>query len=48
MSEPAAQQRGGEAELTLAEVAERAGVAPQTVRRWVQQGLVPGYAGRRL
>ena len=36
-------------ELTLAQVAARAGVSPATVRRWVQMGLVPGYegAGRR-
>jgi adenylate cyclase len=33
-------------ELTLAEVAARAGVSTGTVRRWVQMGLVPGYRGR--
>ena len=33
------------AELTLAQVAARAGVSPATVRRWVGKGLVPGYAG---
>ncbi len=33
-------------ELTLAQVAARAGVSAATVRRWVQKGLVPGYDGR--
>lgn len=33
-------------ELTLAQVAARAGVSPGTVRRWVEKGLVPGYEGR--
>jgi adenylate cyclase len=33
-------------ELTLAQVAARAGVAPATVRRWLAIGLVPGYDGR--
>ena len=33
-------------ELTLAEVAEQAGVAPATVRGWLAKGLVPGYDGR--
>jgi adenylate cyclase len=32
-------------ELTLAQVAARAGVSPATVNRWVKKGLVPGYAG---
>ena len=32
-------------ELTLAQVAARAGVSPGTVTRWVQKGLVPGYDG---
>jgi adenylate cyclase len=32
-------------ELTLAQVAARAGVSPQTVRRWVAGGLIPGYDG---
>jgi adenylate cyclase len=32
-------------ELTLAQVAARAGVAPATVRRWVDGGLIPGYDG---
>jgi adenylate cyclase len=35
----------GPVELTLAQVAARAGVTPKTVRRWVQRGLVPGYEG---
>jgi adenylate cyclase len=33
------------AELTLAQVAARAGTSPGTVRRWVARGLVPGYDG---
>ena len=33
-------------ELTLAQVAVRAGVSQATVRRWLQKGLVPGYDGR--
>jgi adenylate cyclase len=32
-------------ELTLAQVAARAGVSPGTVTRWVGKGLVPGYDG---
>jgi adenylate cyclase len=32
-------------ELTLAQVAARAGVSPATVRRWVRLGLVPGHDG---
>jgi adenylate cyclase len=32
-------------ELTLAQVASRAGVSPATVPRWVNRGLVPGYEG---
>lgn len=36
---------GEPAELTLAQVAARAGVSPATVRRWVEKGLVPGYVG---
>lgn len=32
-------------ELTLAHVAERAGVSVATVRRWVKEGLVPQYEG---
>ena len=31
--------------LTLAQVAAHAGVSRETVRRWVQKGLVPGYEG---
>jgi adenylate cyclase len=33
-------------ELTLAQVAARAGVTAATVRRWVKEGLVPQYEGR--
>ncbi|MGO9249655.1 MAG: adenylate/guanylate cyclase domain-containing protein [Solirubrobacteraceae bacterium] len=33
------------AELTLKQVAARAGVTPATVRRWVGEGLVPQYEG---
>jgi adenylate cyclase len=32
--------------LALAVVAERAGVSPATVRRWVREGLIPQYDGR--
>jgi adenylate cyclase len=32
-------------ELTLAQVAQRAGVSAGTVRRWVREGLVPQYEG---
>jgi adenylate cyclase len=32
-------------ELTLAQVAARAGVSTGTVTRWVQKGLVPGFDG---
>jgi adenylate cyclase len=32
-------------ELTLAQVATRAGVSAATVRRWVKEGLVPQYEG---
>jgi adenylate cyclase len=32
-------------ELTLAQVAARAGVSPATVKRWVAIGLIPGYQG---
>src|SRR5438270_13159539 len=31
--------------LTLTEAAERAGVAPATLRRWLRQGLIPDYDG---
>ncbi|HEY1458038.1 MAG TPA: adenylate/guanylate cyclase domain-containing protein [Solirubrobacteraceae bacterium] len=33
-------------ELTLDQVAARAGVSQATVRRWVKEGLVPPYEGR--
>jgi adenylate cyclase len=33
-------------ELTLAQVAARAGVTAATVRRWVKEGLVPQYEGK--
>jgi adenylate cyclase len=36
--------KGGE--LTLAQVAERVGVSPATVRRWLKKGLVPGFEGQ--
>jgi len=35
----------GARELTLAQVAARAGVSPGTVRRWLARGIVPGYDG---
>jgi lambda repressor-like predicted transcriptional regulator len=31
--------------LSLAEAAERVGVAPSTLRRWARQGLLPRYDG---
>lgn len=44
--ERASAERGPDAhELTLAQVAMRAGVSPATVRRWVRDGLVPQYEG---
>jgi adenylate cyclase len=36
---------GSGGELSLAQVAARAGVSPATVKRWVKKGLVPGYEG---
>ncbi|HEX5309794.1 MAG TPA: MerR family transcriptional regulator [Solirubrobacteraceae bacterium] len=36
----------GSSTPTLAQVAERAGVSPGTVRRWVSEGLVPQYEGQ--
>jgi adenylate cyclase len=41
----ASDRAGDGGELTLAQVASRAGVSPATVRRWVAMGLVPGYEG---
>jgi adenylate cyclase len=35
----------GAGEMTLSQVAARAGVSPGTVTRWVKKGLVPGYEG---
>jgi adenylate cyclase len=35
----------GSGGFTLAQVATRAGVSPGTVRRWVQEGLIPQYNG---
>jgi adenylate cyclase len=45
VAEPADDPVGEASELTLAQVAARAGVAPATVRRWVVGGLIPGYDG---
>ena len=45
MAEPSDDVVSEPAELTLAQVAARAGVSPGTVRRWVEKGLVPGYTG---
>ena len=45
MAEPADDPASETAELTLAQVAARAGVSPATVRRWVDGGLIPGYDG---
>jgi adenylate cyclase len=46
VAEPADDPSGGAGELTLAQVAARAGVSAATVRRWVDGGLIPGYDGR--
>lgn len=46
MNEPDADPVRETGELTLAQVAARAGVSAATVRRWVAKGLVPGYDGR--
>jgi adenylate cyclase len=43
VSSPEPEQPDRASELTLAQVAERVGVSPATVRRWVRRGLVPGY-----
>jgi adenylate cyclase len=46
VNEPDADPVREAGELTLAQVAARAGVSAATVRRWVAKGLVPGYDGR--
>jgi adenylate cyclase len=45
VSEPEADPTSPPVELTLAQVAARAGVSPATVTRWVKKGLVPSYEG---
>jgi adenylate cyclase len=45
VAEPGGDPASDHVELTLAQVAARAGVTPSTVRRWVERGLVPGYEG---
>jgi len=45
VAEPAEDPAGDPGELTLAQVAARAGVSPATVSRWVKGGLIPGYDG---
>jgi len=45
-AEPQRDKAGEPVELTLAQVAARAGVSAATVRRWLRMGLVPGYDGR--
>jgi adenylate cyclase len=45
VAEPADHRAEKTGELTLAQVAARAGVSPATVRRWVDGGLIPGYDG---
>jgi adenylate cyclase len=45
-AEPQRDRAAEPVELTLAQVAARAGVSAATVRRWVRMGLVPGYEGR--
>jgi adenylate cyclase len=46
VAEPRNDPAADAAEPTLAQVATRAGVSPETVRRWIKKGLVPGYEGR--
>ncbi len=46
MAEPAGDRAPLADQLTLAQVAARAGVSPATVKRWLGMGLVPGYEGR--
>jgi adenylate cyclase len=46
VAEPAEPVRPPPGELTLAQVAARAGVSSATVKRWIAIGLVPGYEGR--
>ncbi|HLH14239.1 MAG TPA: adenylate cyclase regulatory domain-containing protein [Solirubrobacteraceae bacterium] len=46
MAEPGDHTTAAAEELTLAQVAARAGVSPGTVRRWVDGGLIPGYDGK--
>jgi adenylate cyclase len=46
VSEPVEEPLSETGELTLAQVAERIGVSPATLRRWVARGLVPGFDGR--
>jgi adenylate cyclase len=45
VAEPTDHPAGETVELTLAQVAGRAGVSPATVKRWVDGGLIPGYGG---
>src|SRR5271154_2053033 len=45
MAEPRDDPLSEDRELTLAQVAARAGGSPATGTRWVQKGLVPGYEG---
>ena len=46
MTPPGRTASPAEAELTVAEIAGGAGVSVGTVRRWVTEGLVPGFEGR--
>jgi len=45
VAEPANDPASETGELTLAQVAARAGVSPATVKRWVDGGLIPGFDG---
>lgn len=45
MADPPDELSAETGELTLAQVAARAGVSAATVRRWVAGGLIPGYDG---
>jgi adenylate cyclase len=45
VSESAPTSRRQPGEMSLREAAERAGITPATLRRWVGEGLIPNYDG---
>jgi len=45
MTKDVSRNRSGEPSLSLKEAAERVGVTPATLRRWVREGLIPSYDG---